>query len=318
MTLFTLNSAGLSPDGKWFSDRWGKDVFWNTAVDRVLIDLQTRYQHIQVFETRPLGRMLVLDDNIQCAEGDEAGYHELLVHTGLCRAEAPRHDGRRVLVIGGGDGGAAREALRHADVSRVDLVDIDEGVVAVAREHLPSIWRHPGGGSLDRDPRLRVLHEDGVLFLENGGDDYDLVVVDASDCIGPGAALYSRRFYEAIRRRLRPGGAVTVQAGSFWYLPEALATVHHGLRQVFPRVDVYQCFTAVYPGGIWNLAVATLGDDPTEPDDEAIEKLAGLEWYGADVHRAAFVLPPIARSILKRMAERAPEELAEVLRELMA
>lgn len=311
-----IQDQGLSPDRRWLTDAWAPDIMWTIGVTDVLLDTQSEFQRIQVVDTGRLGRMLVLDGNLQCSEGDEAGYHELLVHVGLCRKGASKGP-KRVLIIGGGDGGAAREALRHDDVERVDLVDIDEAVMNAARELLPSVWRTPDGRSLDDDERFFAHAEDGLAFLEEGDDRYDLIVVDASDPVGPGTVLYSKRFYEAIRRRLAPGGAVTVQAGSYWYLPSVLQRVNEGLGDVFPVVRVYQCFTAIYPGGVWNLAVATLGDDPTDVDAERVARLGELSFYDAGAHKAAFALPPVARRVL---AEDAPplQEVEASVRELMA
>lgn len=295
---------------------WAPGIVWSVDVREVLFDTRSEFQHIQVVDTAPLGRVLVLDGHVQCAEGDEAGYHELLVHVGLCRQGGARAH-RRVLIIGGGDGGSAREALRHQDVERVDLVDIDGAVINAAREFLPTLWTVPDGdGPLEEDPRFFAHAEDGLAFLEESSTaDYDLIVVDASDPVGPGAALYSARFYAAIRRRLRRGGAVTVQAGSFRYLPTVLQLVHTGLRAHFEVVRAYECRTSVYPGGVWNLVVATGGDDPTVVDDARARALTGLSYYDSATHRAAFVLPPAARSVLAK----APPSLREVqahLREL--
>ncbi|MFZ9886392.1 MAG: spermidine synthase [Myxococcota bacterium] len=278
---------------------WAPGIVWSVDVREVLFDTRSEFQHIQVVDTAPLGRVLVLDGHVQCAEGDEAGYHELLVHVGLCRKGSPPGK-RRVLVIGGGDGGSAREALRHSDVERVDLVDIDIAVMNAAREFLPRLWTMPDGdGPLDDDPRFHAYAEDGLSFLEDSSTaDYDLIVVDASDPIGPGAVLYSPRFYAAIHRRLRRGGAVTVQAGSFQYLPAVLQLVHSGLRSQFEVVRAYECRTSVYPGGIWNLVVATRGDDPAVPDEPRTRALEGLSYYDSANHRAAFVLPPAARDVL--------------------
>lgn len=311
-----IQGQGLSSDRRWLTDAWAPDVMWTIGVSDVLLDTQSEFQRIQIIDTERLGRMLVLDGNLQCAEGDEAGYHELLVHVGLCRAGAGKGN-KRVLIIGGGDGGSAREALRHADVERVDLVDIDANVMNAARELLPSLWRTPDGRSLDDDERFQAHAEDGLAFLEEGDAAYDLIVVDASDPVGPGTVLYSKRFYSAIHKRLAPGGAVTVQAGSYWYLPTVLQRVNAGLAEVFPVVRVYQCFTAVYPGGVWNLAVATLGDDPTEVDGERAARLRGLSFYDESAHRGAFALPPVARRVL---AEDAPplQEVEASVRDLMA
>lgn len=305
--------GGLSSDKRWLSDCWSPDVFWRIGVQEVLLDERSAYQHVQVVQTQKLGRMLILDGNVQCAEADEASYHEMIVHPALCRRGAAHGHGQRALVIGGGDGGAAREILRHPSIGYVDLVDIDPLVTDTAATYLPSIWRAPSGGPLENDPRFHLHHEDGVAFLEQNGAGYDLIVVDASDCIGPGTTLYSENFYQLIRHRLLPRGAVTVQAGSFFYLPDVLATVYRGLAAVFPKVAAYQCFTAVYPGGLWNLAMATLGDAPEHVDAERADALQDLRWYNASAHLAAFVLPTMAQEIIRERRAQNPAELAQTL-----
>jgi len=291
---------GFSADGGWYTDSWSPDrVLWSVRVEAILRDEQTAFQHLKVVDTPSHGRVMVLDGAVQVASRDEASYHELIVHPGLCRPALAGRDDLRVLIIGGGDGGAAREALRHPGVAQVQLVDIDPGVTRAARELFPTVWRLPHGeGSLDLDPRLEVFHEDGVAFLEGGGEGYDLIVVDSTDPVGPGAVLYSDRFYGLIRDRLRPGGACAVQGGSWWYLPEVLRLAHGGLRRALGRAEAYQCWTDVYPGGLWNLVLATQGDDPREVDLARAGALEGCAWYDAEVHRAAFALPPNARAVL--------------------
>ena len=289
----------LSPGGDAFTERWAPGTLHTFEVKAVLRDRVTPFQHLRVLDTVDLGRVMVLDVAVQVAERGEASYHELLVHPGLCRRGARRASDRRVLVIGGGDGGSAREALRHPDVAHVDLVDIDPEVTAAARDLLPTVWRRPdGAGPLDDDPRFHLHHADGLAFLAAAGEPYDLVVVDATDPVGPGRVLFSEPFYEAVKARLRPEGAVAVQAGSWFALPEALRLAHAGLSAVFPRAAVYQCWSPVYPGGLWNLALGTFGDDPADVDADRASALAGLEWYDAAVHRAAFALPAAARRVL--------------------
>ncbi len=225
----------LSPGGDAFTERWAPGTLHTFEVKAVLRDRVTPFQHLRVLDTVDLGRVMVLDVAVQVAERGEASYHELLVHPGLCRRGARRASDRRVLVIGGGDGGSAREALRHPDVAHVDLVDIDPEVTAAARDLLPTVWRRPdGAGPLDDDPRFHLHHADGLAFLAAAGEPYDLVVVDATDPVGPGRVLFSEPFYEAVKARLRPEGAVAVQAGSWFALPEALRLAHAGLSAVFP------------------------------------------------------------------------------------
>ncbi len=295
--ILQLRPDALSTDARWYTDAWADDLLWSVGVEEVLRDRRTPYQHLRVLQTRTLGRVMVLDEAVQVAEADEAAYHELIVHPGLCRAAAGRGP-RQVLIIGGGDGGAAREALRHPDVHRVDMVEIDPEVPRAARDLLPSIWRCPSGGPLEDDPRFSLHVTDGARFVATTDDRYDLIVVDSTDPVGPGEILFSRTFYEHLRAILRPGGAVAVQAGSWFFLPRALTLAISGLGAVFPRVQAYQCWSAVYPGGLWNLALATLGDDPAEVDAERVDALGGCAYYSAAVHRAAFVLPPAAEVVV--------------------
>jgi len=295
----TVAPDALTKDGAWFSERWAPGTLHALRVRSVLLDEQTGFQHLRVLDTEDLGRVMVLDVAVQVAERGEAAYHELLVHPGLCRKGAAPGEGKRVLVIGGGDGGSAREALRHPSVAHLDMVDIDPAVTRAARELLPSIWHRPDtDGPLEDDPRFHLHHEDGVAFALADGPGYDLVVVDATDPVGPGAVLYSERFYRAIRARLAPGGACAVQAGSWWFYPEVLRMAHGRLAATFECARAYQCWSPVYPGGLWNLVLATGGDDPAEVDPARVRALSGCEWYDAAVHAAAFALPPAARRAL--------------------
>ena len=314
---------GITDDGRWLIDSWAKGVRWGVELRETLLDEHSAFQHIQIFDTVELGRLLVLDGNLQCAERDEAGYHELIVHPGLCRAGAVTPPGgRRVLIIGGGDGGAAREALCHDDVSHVELVDIDARVIDACRELMPNVFctpqsQHSGAPRpLNDDPRFVRNCTDGVQFLEADGEGYDHIVVDASDPVGPGTVLYSDRFYSALRKRLRDGGAVSVQAGSWRYLPEVLQTVYTGLSRHFARVAAYQCHTEIYPGGTWNLVMATTGDAPDAVDAARADGLVGRAFYDAQVHQAAFILPPAARAVLAQpppSLERLSERMHDVM-----
>lgn len=138
--------SGLSPDLQWITDPWDRGVLFSVKVDQVLHDVRSKFQRIQVLETPAMGRMLVLDSALQCAERDEAGYHEFMTHVALCRKGAAGGGGKRALVIGGGDGGAAREILRHDDVAVVDLVDIDSEVNdQPARDSVVDEVEHTGG-----------------------------------------------------------------------------------------------------------------------------------------------------------------------------
>lgn len=309
----SVSRCGISRDGRFVSDSWLRGVVWSAELKEVLRDEHSPYQRITVVDTVSLGRALVLDGALQCAERDEKGYHEMMAHVPLLRAGARSND-LRVLIVGGGDGGAARECLRHPHVGSVTLVDIDEQVVKAARELLPSLWPP----TLDQDPRLEVVHHDGCEYVTSSARDdlFDVILVDASDPVGPGVALYQPKFYEALRRRLRPDGAVVAQAGSYWYLPRVFRTVYHGLKSAgFDIVKPYSCFSAVYPGGQWNLMCATTNsrDDPALPlllqkSDSSLH----TEFYDAENHVASFVLPPLAKGELAKP----PPDLSETAADL--
>ena len=182
------------------------------------------------------------------AERQERHYHEALVHPALCSAEAIE----RVLVIGGGDGGTARECLRHAGVRHLDMVEIDGDVVNLCRMHLPSL-----GCSAWSDPRLHLTVGDGIAWAANAPDSsYDVVLVDGSDPTGPAEGLFNRSFFEQCRRILKPGGVFGTQSES----PEAFQDVHIAmvrlLREVFGHADPMYGWVPMYPSGWWSWTFA--------------------------------------------------------------
>ena len=305
-----VKRCGLSGNGKWVSDSWLKGVVWSAELKQVLRDVESEFQRITVVDTVSLGRALILDGALQCAERDERGYHELLTHVPVLRRKGPKKD-VRALIVGGGDGGIARELLKYDTVSQVHLVEIDSAVVDAAKELLPTMWP-------SKDDRLSVIHADAAAFVKEDRD-YDVIIVDASDPIGPGVSLYTTEFYENLKDRLtRRRGAAVVQAGSFWYLPRVLRTVYNGLRSAgFHNVSPYTCFTAVYPGGQWNLVCATTtsGDDPRRPHRRRALRFCRenpLDFYDPDIHTAAFTLPPLARHELSKPPP-SPDDVARDL-----
>jgi len=194
----------------------------------------------------------------------------------------------RVLVIGGGDGGTLRELLRHQGLRHCHLVEIDPLVLAACREHLPG-----AAAALD-DPRAEVTCADGVRFVAETAERYDLVIVDSSDPVGPAEPLFGAGFYGNVARLLRPGGLVVSQAESPFYEPELQRSLLRILARCFERVHLYNYANLTYPGGLWSFSLATrgalcpLGDfDPRRVERSGLE----FRWYGPAVHRAAFALP---------------------------
>lgn len=261
----------------------------------VLYQGKSPFQEIAIIDTVLFGRALVLNNVLQTAERDEFCYHEMLVHPALIAHPNPR----RVLIIGGGDGGALRRVLQHP-VDHVTMVEIDEQVVAVCREYLWEIHR----GAFD-DPRLELRFEDGFAYAERRPTTYDVIIVDGPDPLGPtpGMVLYTPDFYRGLADMLAPGGLVVQQTESPMLLPIQTAGTHLHLRSVLPLVRTYLTTVQSYDS-FWSFTVASRDIDPADlPVEVVAERLQergihDCQYYSPEIHWAAFRLPPFLQRFL--------------------
>lgn len=250
--------------------------------DRVLLAIDTPHQRLEVIEAGPLGRVLLLDGNIQLTQFDHHAYHELLAHVPLLAHPAPR----RALIIGGGDGGLLTEALKHPSLESVDLCEIDAAVIAASREFFPAV------AAGFADPRARVLIGDGAAFAQAIAEPYDVILVDASDPEGPATPLFGRDFYAGLKQGLAPGGLVAGQSESVHLYPDLAAAVMGFMRELFPRAWHYAAQVPTYLSGVIGFALGSDGPDPLAlPDPARLAALGPLMHYTPAVHRAAFALP---------------------------
>lgn len=258
-------------------------------VDRVLHHEQTKHQDLHVIECGPLGRVLLLDGIIQTTEFDEPGYHEMLAHVPLLTHPAPS----RVLIIGGGDGGTLREVLRHPTVQRVDLCEIDGGVVEAAKRFFPGL---AVGFS---DPRLKLTIGDGVAFLNETRERYDAILIDSSDPDGPAQGLFGEAFYQSVKKALAPGGVAAALAESYFLYPELIRDAFALLEGIFPHACYYTAQVPTYNSGLMGFALMTTLAYPLSPPDAMrVGELMPLKYYTEAVHRAAFALPRPALDLL--------------------
>lgn len=255
-------------------------------VERVVVRLTTGHQDLVIFDSALFGRVLALDGIVQTTSRDEHVYHEMLAHVPLVAHGAAR----RVGIIGGGDGGILREVLRHP-VEEAVLVEIDRAVVDLCAEHLPD---HSAGAF--EDPRVRLEIADGAAFLREGSDLFDVLVVDSTDPVGPGEALFAEDFYRACRRRLAPGGILATQNGvAFLQLDEVRSTARR-LRRSFEDVAFFTAAVPTYVGGIM-----TFGWGSDSPAARTLDvatlrsRVDGVglatRYYTPEMHAAAFALP---------------------------
>jgi spermidine synthase len=268
---------------------WFEETLWphwaqRMRVSSVLYRDKTEHQDLIVFETPTWGRVLALDGVVQTTTADEFIYHEMLVHVPVLAHGAAQD----VLIIGGGDGGCLREALRHPGIRRVTQVEIDAGVITFCRQYLPSL----SDGAYD-NPRAHVVIADGAAFARDCPDRFDVVIVDSTDPQGPGEVLFTEGFYRDVRRLLRPGGIMATQCGNPSMRPDELEFTQGRQRTAgFAHVDYYFAAVPTYVGGSMALGFAT--DDPARAriDPAAITGVpAGLRYYTPAIHAAAFAHP---------------------------
>ena len=210
----------------------------------ILFDRESNFQRITIIESKRYGKALLLNGCWMTTELQEKTYHECLVHPAVCSAA----ELKRILIIGGGDGGTARECLKHRDVEHLDLVEIDELVVEISQKYLPAL-----GENIWVDPRMSLRIEDGISWVSKISNDYyDVVIIDGSDPVGPAKGLFNKEFFENCRRILKPSGVFATQSES----PESFQEVHVNtiklLRKIFEYADPLYGWVPIYPSGWWS------------------------------------------------------------------
>ncbi|MCS7081869.1 MAG: polyamine aminopropyltransferase [Bacteroidetes bacterium] len=281
-----------------YTEYWEGRTGQTFGVEELLYSRRSPYQQVQVWQTDAFGRILTLDGLVMLTERDEFIYHEMISHPALCLLEAPR----RVLVVGGGDGGTVREVLRHPEVEQVDLVEIDAAVVEAARAFFPNL-----ACAFD-DPRLRLHLADGVAFARQAPSSfYDVVIVDSTDPIGIAEGLFGEAFYRDVARILGADGILVAQTESPFdrLFQHTIRAAHGFLRGLFPIVSMYLAFIPSYPTGMWSFTLASKSLHPVRDfDSERVRARiasfeAALRYYNPDVHIAAFALPNFVRQQLE-------------------
>lgn len=277
----------------WFSEKHTPSVKFSIQVDRQLYCGQSEFQRIDIFDSKEFGRFLTLDGFMMLTEKDEFIYHEMMVHIPM----AVHPTAKKVLIIGGGDGGAIRELVRYPLVEHIDLVEIDELVVEVCKKHLPQT------ACCFNDERVTIHYQDGLKFIRRCENEYDLIIVDSTDPFGPGEGLFTKEFYGNCYKALKEDGIMVNQHESAFYLDDAVAMqrAHKRIVESFPISRVYQAHIPTYPSGHWLFGFASKKYHP-------IEDLKAVKWnamgfktryYNTQLHVGAFALPNYVEELLK-------------------
>jgi spermidine synthase len=276
----------------WFTEYHTKDARFSMRIEKPVVSLESKFQRIDVFDSYDFGRVLVIDGFVMLTERDEFIYHEMITHVPM----AVNPEIKEVLVIGAGDGGVVRELTRYESIKRIDMVEIDKLVVDVCKEYLPQT------ACKLVDPRVNLFFEDGLKFVANKDNEYDLIIVDSTDPIGPGESLFTKEFYENCFNALKSSGIMVNQHESPYYPDDALAmqNAHRNIKAAFPIALVYQAHIPTYPSGHFLFGFASKGLDPIADLSTSWDSL-GLEtkYYNTDLHKGCFALPNYVNQLLK-------------------
>lgn len=289
----------------WFSEispLWPGEAH-SLKVEEILFKEKSDYQDVMVFQSSTYGKVLVLDGVIQLTERDECAYQEMITHLPLSSIPDPK----KVLVIGGGDGGVLREASRYSSVEKIDICEIDKMVVDVSKQFFPEV------AVGYEDPRVTLHIGDGVAFLKAVPEaTYDAVIVDSSDPIGPAQELFEKPFFESVARALRPGGVMCTQAESIWLHMNIIEGIVANCHQIF-KGSVNYAWTTVptYPSGVIGFMLCSTEGPPVDfkhpgnPIDQIPREKSDrpLKFYNSEIHTAAFCLPSFAKKVIEPNAE---------------
>lgn len=278
----------------WFTDRDENVAISLRHRGDLLFQKRSPIQLVEVYDTFEFGRMLSLDSVIMCTEKDEPGYHEMLVHVPMQSFSAQPE---RVMIIGGGDGGTARELVRYPKIEEIQIIEIDPVVIEAVEEHIPSL------SASFHDPRVQIHIAEGFTYLQKApSNQFDLLLIDAPDPEGPAAVLFSAAFYQEAFRVLKPGGILITQSESPYYRSDAFLACRARMGQIFgtDHLQSFLTFIPTYTSGMWSFTIASKEAkiDFSTPYAGRFP-IPGLRYYNQQVHQAAFALPNFVQQMIK-------------------
>lgn len=266
-------------DGElWLTEDERENLKISYRIKSVIYSRQSKFQHIMILDSYDFGRMLVLDGVVQTTSIDGHIYNEMIAHVPLSIHPKPE----KILIIGGGDCGVAKEVCKYNDVKQIDMVEIDDEVVRICKQELKEV-----SGNLS-DSRVNFLFDDGVAFVKKLHSEYDVIIVDSSDPVGPAEALFEKSFYKSLHKALKQDGLMVCQSQSPIFHQDVMCTSYKRIQQLFPYVHLYTAVIPSYPGGLWSF---TLGSKKYQKNDlQPIETKETL-YVNVETVRSCFSLP---------------------------
>jgi spermidine synthase len=260
-------------------------------VEEILYKGKSKFQEIKVIRNPYYGKMLILDDVVQITERDEFFYHEMLTHVVMHANPHPK----KIIVIGGGDGGVVREVLKHKTVEKVYFVEIDEEVINVSKRFFPNV-----SSGID-DPRVEIKIMDGAEFItKRKNSDIDAVIIDSTDIIGFARSLFTTDFFTSVKNCLTNEGMFVTHTESLHFHKDMVIEIQEVLKRVFPVVDLYTAPIATYPGNWWAFAVASKGLSPRE---RRCNPKIKTKYYSDEIHKQSFMPKGMYEKLMQRKLE---------------
>ncbi|MDY6786740.1 MAG: polyamine aminopropyltransferase [candidate division WOR-3 bacterium] len=275
------------PEGHiWHYEKFSASSGQFIRIDSIVHSEQSDFQKITVFDNEDYGRVLLIDDMMMLTQRDEFVYHEMITHV-------PVNISREisdVLIIGGGDLGTVRELSKFTGIERIKLIEIDSSVIEISKKYLPFLTE-----GIREDADISI--DDGIKYIEDSEDMFDLIIVDGTDPIGPGKVLFSEEFLSGCSEHLRPGGLIAMQGESPFAYPEASLSIHKNLQSAFRHIRPYLAYIPSYPSGMWQFFIASNTRFRYLIDAVLPESRDGCRYYNQDVHNGAFALPEFVRKM---------------------
>lgn len=273
----------------WYTEKQTPNHGITTKISKTVHTEKSEFQQIDIIETNQFGRMLVLDGMVMTTNKDEFVYHEMITHVALNTHPNPK----RVLVVGGGDGGAIREIIKHPSVEKAVLAEIDGRVIETSKEFLPEI-----AGALD-NPKVDVQVVDGIKYIHDNKGQFDVIMVDSTEPIGPAVGLFEKGFYQGIYDCLKEDGILVAQTESPWFNGDLIKRVFKDIKSIFPITRLYTVSIPTYPSGLWSFTMGSKKYDPLAVSDEQLKELVDTKYYTPRIHKSVFQLPKFVEDLVK-------------------
>lgn len=269
----------------WVTEYQTPALGFSCKITETLRVEKTPFQDLAVVVTEQFGKMLLLDGMVMTTDQDEFVYHEMISMVALNSHPHPR----KVLIIGGGDGGALREVVRHPEVEKGVLVEIDDRVIQSSRDFFPDL------ACAFSNPKAEVVVDDGIKYIQAHKNEFDVILVDSTEPVGPAVVLFSPEFYQSCFEALKEDGMLVAQSESPFFNQQVIQTVYGGINQIFPITNLYLASIPTYPSGLWSF---TIGSKKYDPQEVATLTDLSFKYYNEALHKAAFKLPSFVQDII--------------------